>query len=260
MKRIHLFEFEDLSWFPTSIRNYGTDFLRALAVKTRIYQRSIPIIKKAIDDSGTGQVVDLCSGGGGGWESIAKSVKKDIPGLKIHLTDYYPNIDAFERIYHKAPEVFTFDRRKIDALAVPDDLKGIRTLFLCFHHFDPVSAKKIIQDAVNANCSIAIFEAQKRDLFHFILFLFSPLGVAFITPFVKPFSLKRIFFTYIIPVVPSFILWDGLISVLRSYKLEEIQQMTYDLSKTHNYKWESGRIKTGPSSIFYFVGHLSKTE
>ncbi len=35
MARIHLFEFENQAWFPSFLRNYGTDFLQFLSNKTK---------------------------------------------------------------------------------------------------------------------------------------------------------------------------------------------------------------------------------
>jgi len=46
MGRIHLFEFEDQQWFPSFLRDYGTDFLRFLSTKTAMYKPIIPIIEK----------------------------------------------------------------------------------------------------------------------------------------------------------------------------------------------------------------------
>ncbi len=48
MGRIHLFEFEDQKWFPTFLRNYGTDFLQFLSNKTKMYKPIIPIIEKGL--------------------------------------------------------------------------------------------------------------------------------------------------------------------------------------------------------------------
>ena len=62
MGRIHLFEFEDLKWFPTFLRNYITDFLQFLSNKTKMYKPIIPIIKKGLKKSGTYQIIDLGSG------------------------------------------------------------------------------------------------------------------------------------------------------------------------------------------------------
>lgn len=66
MARIHLFELEDLNWFPTFLRNYLTDYLKFLANQIKIYRPIIPILQKRIDNCGNNQIIDLASDGGGG--------------------------------------------------------------------------------------------------------------------------------------------------------------------------------------------------
>ena len=44
MKRIHLFEFEDQTWFPSFLRNYVTDFLQFLSNKAKVYESVVPEI------------------------------------------------------------------------------------------------------------------------------------------------------------------------------------------------------------------------
>ena len=65
MGRIHLFEWEDLSWFPKNLRDYGTDFLEFLAQKTGLFQPAVPVLSKALKRLETNQIIDLASGGGG---------------------------------------------------------------------------------------------------------------------------------------------------------------------------------------------------
>ncbi|MEQ8425164.1 MAG: hypothetical protein RIA63_10680, partial [Cyclobacteriaceae bacterium] len=61
-----MFEFVDQPWFPDLLRNYGTDFLQFLSNKTKMYKPIIPILKEGLEKSNTTQIIDLCSGGGGG--------------------------------------------------------------------------------------------------------------------------------------------------------------------------------------------------
>ncbi|MEE9362216.1 MAG: hypothetical protein V3U92_06430 [Cellulophaga sp.] len=60
---------------------------------------------------------------------------------KTILTDYYPNISAFERA-KKLVDNIDFIEISVDARNVPIELNGIRTQFLSFHHFKPNDAKK----------------------------------------------------------------------------------------------------------------------
>lgn len=253
MRRIHLFEFEDQKWFPSFLRNYGTDFLQFLSNKTKMYKPIIPIIKKGLKASGTNRIVDLGSGGGGGLIWLNSVLKKDIPDLKIVLTDFYPNIAAFKYTKEKADN-FEYIETPIDARDVPATLMGLRTQFLSLHHFKPKDAVQILQNATDADKPIAIFEGQERSIRSILAMLFSPLSVLLTTPFIKPFNLGRFFFTYLIPIVPLFVLWDGVVSSLRTYSINEMNDLVKALNGTKKYHWEINRVKSGPSVILYLLG------
>jgi len=253
MARIHLFEFEDLSWFPSFLRNYGTDFLQFLANKTPMYDPAVPIIKKTLKKSGTNRITDLGSGGGGGLLRINKGLLKDIPELEVLLTDYYPNTNAFSYTQKKAKNI-SYIEKSVDARDVPSGLIGLRTLFLALHHFKPNDARLILQNAVDSNQPIAIFEAQERSIASFIAMFFSPLTVLFATPFIRPFKFGRLLFTYLIPIVPLFVWWDGMVSSLRTYSVPELQELGDGLNHKDRFDWDIQRIKSGPGVLIYMVG------
>ena len=253
MGRIHLFEFEDQKWFPSFLRNYGTDFLQFLSNKTKMYKPIVPVLKKALEKSNTTQVIDLGSGGGGGLIWLNSELIKDIPDLRITLTDFYPNLSAF-KYKKKQAKNFEFVETSVDARNVPPELKGLRTQFLSLHHFKPNDAKLILQNAIDTGNSIAVFEAQERSIPSIIAMLFSPISVLLTTPFIRPFKFGRILFTYLIPIVPLFVLWDGIVSSLRTYSVKEMNTLVESLNGTEKYDWEINKVKSGPSVVLYLLG------
>lgn len=253
MGRIHLFEFEDQTWFPAFLRNYATDFLQFLSNKTGIYKPIIPLLEEALRKSNTNTIIDLGSGGGGGLINLNAELKKKFPELKIILTDYFPNIEAFKHTQNLANN-FEYETRSIDARNIPVELKGLRTLFLLFHHFRPKDAKLILQDAIDSNNSIAIFEGQERSIPSILAMLFSPITALVITPFIRPFKLGRIIFTYLIPIVPLFIVWDGVVSSFRTYSIQEMNDLIKNLNNTESFTWKVGKVRSGPSKILYLIG------
>lgn len=257
MGRIHLFEFEDQKWFPDFLRNYGTDFLQFLSNKTGMYKPVTPLIENILKSNNTSTIIDLGSGGGGGLIWLNRELKKEIPNLKIILTDYYPNFPAFEYT-KKQSDNFEYYSKPVDARNVPSELKGLRTQFLSLHHFKPNDARQILQNAIDSKAPIAIFEAQERSFSSLLAMIFSPVSVLLTTPFIRPFKIGRIIFTYFIPVVPLFVLWDGIVSSLRTYSVDEMKDLIKYLRTSETYNWQIGRVKSGPGVILYLLGTEKK--
>lgn len=258
MKRIHLFEFEDQNWFPAFLRNYVTDFLQFLSNKSGMFKSILPVVEKGLEKSGSNQIIDLASGGGGGLFSISEALEKRNIKVKILLTDFYPNTTAFERARKQFPN-FDFIATPVDARAVPENLKGLRTQLLSFHHFRPADAKLILQNAVNNKSPIAIFEGQERSFPSIFAMLLSPVSVLLCTPFIRPFRWGRILFTYLIPVVPVIVLWDGIVSSLRTYSVPEMNDLIAVVRGNEDFEWETGRVKSEPGNILYLLGYPKKT-
>ena len=218
-----------------------------------MYEPIVPILEKGLKEVEPCRIVDLASGGGGGWLWLNAKLKESLPKVKITLTDYFPNLEAFKHTQQKSDN-FDFIKDSIDARKVPQQLIGLRTQFLSLHHFKPEDARKILQNAVDSEQPIAIFEAQERSFASLLAMFFSPLTVILATPLIRPFRWGRLLFTYLIPIVPLFVWWDGIVSALRTYSVEEMNHLIQSLNNTGNYDWETGRIKSGPGVILYLLG------
>lgn len=253
MGRLHLFEFEDLRWFPDFLRNYETDFLRFLSSKTGMFNPAIPVINRGLKSSSTDVIIELGSGGGGPILSLLPKLLKKHPRLKIYLTDLYPNISAFEMLKEKSDSI-NYIKSPIDIRKIPGNLSGLRTLFLIFHHFTPEEAREILKEAVSGRKPIAIFEGQERSIPSIIAMLLSPLTVLLTTPFIGPFKIGRFLFTYFIPIVPLVIMWDGMVSSLRTYSIREMREMISEVDTNGEFKWEIGRKRSGPGVMLYLLG------
>ena len=225
-----------------------------MANKSKMYAPSLPILIRGIEKSKSNTILDLASGGGGSLLWLNKVLKKSIPELKIILTDYYPNIPAFEHTKEQSGN-FEFISTSVDARSVPKELYGLRTMFLSFHHFKPEDAKKILQNAIDSSASIAIFEAQERSFLSILAMLFSPLTLLLVTPFIRPFRWGRLLFTYIIPVLPLLVCWDGLVSCFRTYAVKELEKLVNNLKNKEDYSWEIGRIRSGPGVILFLFAY-----
>ena len=147
-------------------------------------------------------------------------------------------------------------RRSVDALDVPGDLSGFRALFSSFHHFDEDSARAILSDAVAKRQGIGVFEFTDRRLLFSLLYYGIPLQIWLLrnTPSFRPYRRHRIFWTYVIPVVPLAFCWDGIVSCLRSYSQSELRGLI-DEFKDVGYSWDIGCVEsTRPFRVTYLTG------
>ena len=260
MKRIHLFEFTDKAWYPKVFRGIQTDYLQFIATMNTSHKNLIPLFQRALKHSKATQIIDLCSGGTGPWEKLQGQLTDAGIQVNIKLTDKYPNLEAARTINQKKDQGINYLTEAVDATNVPETLKGMRTLFEGFHHFKPEQAKEILIDAVEKKEAIGIFEASLKPPFGFLVLLLSPvmtiLSFFFITPFIKPRTLARYVWTYLIPIVPLATCWDGIVSLLRVYSEQELKELTDSISNIE-YVWEIGQVSTG-TPIFtntYLVGY-----
>lgn len=256
LPRLHLAELEDQKWFPDVFRKGVTDYLCFAANRAHLYKKLIPVLMKGLDKSPINRIVDLCSGGGGGIREIHHNLEAAGLHTEIVLTDKYPNLEAFRQTSISTKGKIRFIKDPVDATRVPKDLTGFRTQFISFHHFRPEEATLILADAVNNRVPIGIFEATGRNWKNLIAMFFTPLAVMLSTPFIRPFSLSRFFWTYCIPVIPLCTMWDGIISVFRTYTEEELLKMTENAGIDGEYTWETGTVSAGKGIyIIYLLGY-----
>lgn len=255
--RFRGFEFEDQSWFPEIIRDSMTDYLRFLFHSFDLYQPVLPLLKETLAKTRTNQILDLCSGGGGAMETIYENLKGSTnAGIKITLSDLFPSEIKYKYLYEKTEGGISFIITPVDASNVPSDLKGFRTLFSGFHHFDEEKATEVLKNAVDAKAGIAIFDGGDRNLLMILsIILFHPILLLVCTPFLRPFSFLRLFFTYLIPVIPFCTVWDGVFSILRLYNPTELLRIANGTNSS-GYTWNSGKVRNKfGMNIAYLIGH-----
>ena len=269
MRRVQFIELHEQPWFPSSLRDDVTDALQFGFNLLKAYAPIAPLLQNVIDSTANGatgqqsiSIIDMCSGGGGPWLELSRTlhcrttenVAADSAGLQIWLTDKYPNLEAFESISASSDHHITYYPESVDAMNVPRSLQGLRTMFTSFHHFPPDEARAILQNAVDAGESIGVFEATKRGP--------STIGVIFVgtlllflhTPRIRPFRWSRLLWTYLIPIIPLVLLFDGVVSCLRTYKPQELREIVDKLTSCQ-YQWEIGEVEGKRAPVTYLIGY-----
>lgn len=167
-------------------------------------------------------------------------------GVDFVLTDIAPHVAAWTAAAKRSAHLH-FVSAPVDAAAAPPDLlsglalssrdhdtgsqpKQVFRLFsLAFHHFPDTLARAILADTLRSSAGFAVLELQARSAA-------SLLTVLLIGPLlwlVAPVFFWRdpgfLFFTYVVPVIPFVVVFDGLVSSLRTRTGEEVGRMVEDV-------------------------------
>ena len=256
MSRLHLIEIHDQDWCPRVLRDAATDYLQFITHLANPYAPVVDQLRVAVEQSRATRIVDLCSGAGGPWIKLQPLLARDgTSSPPILLTDRFPNLDAMERMRTSTEGLVDFDPCPIDATQTPPELDGFRTLFASFHHFRPEDARQILGDAVRGRQGIGVFEMTHRSTVAIMLMGLAPVLVLLFTPFVRPFRWSRLLWTYLIPVLPLLVLFDGVVSSLRTYSPSELTDLTEELGDV-GYVWKIGEETSGPGPVpvTYLIG------
>ena len=262
MRRLHLFEWEDQPWLPVVFRDFITDHLRYTSNEAmrRPINRAIALrLKTVLDRARTTRIVDLCAGAGGPLVNIGRLLVEEMNcPVEILVTDLYPNVAAFRDLEAQSSGIITARYESTSALDVPSEITGVRTVFTALHHFKPEQARLVLADAVRKRAPIAIFEPLERTVRMVLL-----LGIgSFIrgfthTPRVGSLTFRRFLVTYVVPVAPLIFAWDGIVSVLRTYRPGELHELATSVQAA-GYIWETGRFDVagpfGSMPTTYLVG------
>ncbi|MBL8635018.1 MAG: hypothetical protein JNM40_17455 [Myxococcales bacterium] len=254
MKRHQLFEFCDLPWLPTSLRSLTPTFLEAAFRLLGAYQVAVRPLAEALRATGSSRILDLGSGGAGPLPLLLDGLAAQGLSVQATMTDKFPNVAALSTAAQSDPQRLSFLPTSVDATAVPKDLPGLRTMFQLLHHFPPQTAQAILQDAVDKEQGIAIFEVTQRRFLGVVMALLIPFLVLVVTPLIRPLRLGRLLLTYVLPLAPIIIAWDAIVSTLRSYTEPELWQMTRSLHGVP-YIWKQGSGRHALTEVTWLIGY-----
>jgi hypothetical protein len=159
------------------------------------------------------------------------------------LTDIRPHLDAWLQACAKS-ENLSFIPQPVDATGPPiavtsatssahgrensrfsSDTRVFRLYCLSFHHFPDDLARKVLKSTLETADGFAIIELQDRYLSSLLLICaFFPLQFL-TTLFWFWRDPLQLIFTYVIPVIPCIVTFDGWVSCLRTRSFEEIMAL-----------------------------------
>ena len=193
--------------------------------------------------------------------------------VKFILTDLHPHITNWTDL-SKRSDNLSFVSESVDAGNAPTYLNGkngkkiFRLYNLAFHHFDDVMGKAILRNTIETAHGFgfvtplpsflllivhSIFELQERTISSFITVFCMGILMFLITPFYFWRSPGHVFFTYIIPVIPFVLVFDGIVSSLRTRSADEVR----DLMKACGASCDGWSIKSGHERHTWPTGYIT---
>jgi len=258
MRRLELQEIHDHPAFPAPLRNLVTDALQSLWEFGNSYKPVLPRLLDGMERAGTREVLDLCSGGGGPWLRLAREPELRRAagiafGIAVRLSDKYPNLGAFERA-SAVSDLLRFEPAPVDATDIPASLPGFRTIFSSFHHFGPGEARRLLSDAMEKRRGVGVFEMARRSPRTLLTICVIPLLAVYLAPTIRPFRWSRLLWSWLVPLVPFVLFYDGIVSCLRAYSREELEELIQPLAAP-DYEWQIGEERGGFLPVTYLLGY-----
>lgn len=236
LRRRHLFEWGDAPWLPGVLRRFTTDHLTFHA--RRAFAPVASLLGASLRRTGHDTIVDLCSGGGGPLPALLPAVS-DAAGRRIRLTltDLYPDRAALLAV---SGNDIDFLDEPVNVLAGQAEPQGYRTLFTALHHFHPDQVRRILDNAAADGVPIAAFEIQERTPLSLVMLPPAMFLSSFVlTPFLPRCSVRRLLFTYVLPLAPLCFAWDTFVSCWRTYTPTELGTLAASIGRD-GYRWRTG--------------------
>ena len=234
MKRVHTFEFEDATWFPSWLRASMTNVLVVFARALGVDEALSELVSRVLTRQRIDRIVDLGSGAGGVMPAVLARVRSDeaLAETRLLLTDLHPHEGAIAALDGTAGGRTRYARDPVDATDLASAPAGLKTMVNCFHHMRPEQARSILRSAQESREPLLIYEMGNGKVPFALWCLALPvsLPVVFVsclalTPFVRPLTARQLLFTYVIPLIPILYAWDGQASMPRIYSQEDLNEL-----------------------------------
>lgn len=223
MKRVQALQLTTQKWFPDFLKKNIFEFMTWFVGKVNAAKPFIPIIEEGMQH--IGQIVNMDCEVGAGFETIVPYLNKDIPVKTTSLRD------------PKTSE------------------KGLYVSINAFHKLRPDEARSVLNTVAQSRNPIAILEGNNDSLWQtFGMIIIVPVTVILTAPFVKPFRISRLIFTYLIPILPLITFFDGFMALFMLYAPKDLDELTTSID-VQDYSWRCGKLNNGRGGkIIYLLG------
>ncbi|KAI9801022.1 MAG: hypothetical protein M1825_003556 [Sarcosagium campestre] len=282
--RFHLFEIDDQPWFPPYLREKVQAWLTLAWTlhlpgiqPTSASQLVASVLSRLLSSSVPNYTfIDFCAGAGGPTPTIERQLNAQLAASAVGagqpapaparflLTDISPHREAWAAAAKRSDNL-GYVPESVDAANAPQDLgredgkKVFRLFNLAFHHFDDDLAERILRNTLEGADGFGIFELQHRTLSSFITVALFGVLILLATPIFYWRSPGQLFFTYLIPVIPFVLVFDGFVSSVRTRTPAEVLALVRGDSRLKGWNITSGsETHTWPTGELNWIVGIKK--
>lgn len=225
MKRKQITQIINTVWCPVLIKNMIAEFLSWFVVKVKATKPFIPVIDEVLVSTNSSKIINIDFNIGAGIESLAPMLRNEIEVYSVPNTEFNTQQE------------------------------GVYLFVNSFHQLTVKQAKMKLNKVAESGNPVVVVEGNNDSLWQIIgMTIFVPLTVFCTAPFVKPFRISRLLFTYLIPILPIFIMIDGCLALLKLYSPKDLEEIISDLDISQ-YDWKVGKNDNGRGGkIIYLTG------
>ncbi len=256
-RRRQLFEFNDLSWMPRSVRDTVVESLSRTLSWGRLLDNLVAPFEAFLEAAGTTEVLEIGSGAGGPATILAREIaRKGKTPPRFTLTDLHPRAEAWELARAEMPGTIAFEAAPVDATHVPAELGDgrARSIINVLHHFPRELATSVLHDAVRGSRGVFVAEGFERNPLMFANFAIAGLPALLMNPILSPRdNLAKAALTWLTPAALAISMWDGLVSTLRVWSEADLREMVAPFGG--DWDWKYGTYEYPPfGKGYYFQG------
>lgn len=255
MGRIESFEFNDSAWCPPVIRSAIVEILGEALGGAAIYPQLAGEFRLFCEQFPQATLLDLCSGSGLPIASLLDGLEDSPAPRRIYLSDLYPNPEQLQACASRHPVLQVLEE-PVDARLIPESLDHQAiTLFGSLHHLPPDTVAGIMARCNQNRQGFFFAEPFPRQLRCFLPIFLLAWKPLLLTPFRsrRDNALKALL-TFVLPLIPNALLWDGIASVLRIHSGDELTAMAREHTEDYRIRYREFPIGLG-GKVTVFSGY-----
>ena len=249
-KRWHLFEFDDQKWLPDTLRRVYMNILGTNKNRVAPFAQQLYSDLKRLN---VNTIHAICAGDGNFIYQLLQLNRDNIP-LKFILSDLFPLPSEYSYLKSRTNGAIDYIEKPIDATKMT---LGQRECFLMagsLHHLTEEQVYKVFEKIIRSDGMLIMMENHSRTFKQMVTLIFLLPIFALTAPFfAKPCRFSNVFWGTLFPLVSLMIWFDGNVSNLRSYRLEDVNFILNSIPDGVNYVVEHEEISFGVTRGMYYV-------